>query len=148
MKKPIILILILIVLAFACFKIFSISNVLKVNNIVSTGKLIEKHNLCDIYLHDQNICYLWKEYPNLIDSNMFFLHVYAVDSTQLPEARKVYGFDNLDFKAMDSNILKTPYFSKNKITVIKAISAFKIKKIQTGMYNERERVWESKIIEF
>jgi len=145
MKKIVVLlVVVLIAFGYASYHYFDINNMIRVGQIEKSGKLIDKNNLCDIYIHDQMIWYLWKNYPNIMDSNRFFIHISPVDTSNLPEARKPYGTDNLDFQVTDEDKLKMPFFSSYNPVIHRPLPTYPMKWIRTGMYNSNiVRLWES-----
>ncbi len=71
----------------------------------------------------------------------FLLHVYPVDERDLPEIRRQYGFDNLDFT----------FFSWGRwideqcwATII--LPDYPISSIRTGQYTWQGRVWETDLV--
>jgi hypothetical protein len=144
--KRLFILLTIIVLAIGGYFIFDIGNHLKVSSIQSSGKLIDKNLVCDIYVHENTIWYLWKNEPQLLENVMFFLHVYPKAVGSLPADRQPFGFDNLDFHSSPESILSIPSFNEYKTVVFVKLPSYKILKLQTGNYNEKERLWETQIV--
>ena len=148
MKKSLLVLSTLVILAIGAYFLFDIGNYLKVNSIQNSGKLIDKNPVCDIYVYDNHIWYLWKNEPQLVENVMFFLHIYPTNVTALPAERQQYGFDNLDFHSSPESILSVPSFCDYKTVIFSKLPAYKILKLQTGNYNEKERLWETQIVNF
>ena len=58
----------------------------------------------------------------------FFVYVFPVDETDLPEGREIYEFDNRDFRASS--------FLDGTCTVKTGLPAYQIRYLQTGQYVE------------
>ena len=58
----------------------------------------------------------------------FFVHVFPVDETDLPEGREIYEFDNWDFRASS--------FLDGTCTVKTGLPAYQIRYLQTGQFVE------------
>jgi hypothetical protein len=146
MKKSLGAFLVIAAIAAGSYFIFDVGNYLKVNSIQSKGKLIDKNPVCAIYIYENTIWYLWKNEPQLLENVMFFLHIYPINVTDLPVERQQFGFDNLDFHSSPETILSVPSFCEYKIVVYKKLPSYRILKLQTGNYNEKERLWETQIV--
>jgi hypothetical protein len=146
MKKILFTVLTITILAVGGFLLFDIGNYLKVNSIQSSGKLIDKNTVCDIYVYENTIYYLWKNESHMLESVMFFLHIYPTTATSLTIDRQPFGFDNLDFHSSPKSMLSIPSFSEYKAVVYVKLPTYKMLKLQTGNYNEKERLWETPIV--
>ena len=51
----------------------------------------------DVYLSENKLTYVKEPCASTDTEAVFFLHLYPVDANGLPEHRRQYGFDNLDF---------------------------------------------------
>ena len=51
----------------------------------------------DIYINDNTLTYVKEPCARADTEATFFLHLYPVDGNDLPDRRRQYGFDNLDF---------------------------------------------------
>ena len=75
---------------------------------------------------------------------MFFLHLYPVDEADLPDHRKQYGFDNLDFDFVGRGVM---FDGKCMAKVI--LPEYAITRIGTGQYVPAaggfNRLWEGEI---
>ena len=70
-----------------------------------------------------------KEWSRPADlSAPFFVHVFPVDETDLPEGREIYGFANWDFRASS--------FLDGTCTVKTGLPAYQIRYLQTGQFVE------------
>ncbi len=68
----------------------------------STRRSLKANNLLagaafDIYLHERKLIYVKEPCSQADIEARFFLHVIPADVNDLPEQRRKYGFDNLDF---------------------------------------------------
>ncbi len=70
----------------------------------------------------------------------FFLHVDPVDLNDLPDHRKQYGFDNLDFHLHDFSL---PDLPRERFIAVRALPAYDIARIRTGQYTAHGRLWEA-----
>ena len=71
---------------------------------ISSGKPLESSNF-DVYLEENRLHYL-KEPCVLADTQApFFLHVVPKDLYDLPDDRRGYGFDNLDFRFAQRGVM-------------------------------------------
>lgn len=78
----------------------------------------------------------------------FFLHIFPVNSNELPEYRKIHGYDNLDFIYTDAKI-NPPFGTRYKSYLIakRVLPTYWIREIVTGQYipETGQRLWETKI---
>ncbi len=93
----------------------------------------------DVYLIENSLVYI-KEPCAWTDTEvMFFLHLYPADANDLPEHRRQYGFDNLDFSGFGM-------ISDGKCMVTAALPEYAIARIDTGQYVHVDggyhRFWE------
>lgn len=94
----------------------------------------------DVYFNRaQNILTYVKESCQKEDLRApFFLHVVPVDIEDLPEPRKEYRFDNLDFFFHDYGVLH-----EGKCVAVRELPDYLISKIFTGQYIDGVRLWEA-----
>ena len=104
-------------------------------SIVSTEP-IERSEF-DLYIDGGKLYYV-KE-PCAIEDvqDGFFLHVAPADPDDLPEARREYGFDNLDF-GFD---VRGVHFDGKCMASI-GLPQYAIARITTGQYDGTDRIWE------
>ena len=94
----------------------------------------------DVYLRDRALIYAKARCTADDRDARFFLHVNPVDVSDLPEERKEYGFDNLDFNFSDRG-----GESGGECFAVVELPAHEIASISTGQYTAEERVWGEKI---
>ena len=83
----------------------------------------------DVYL-DRNRLIYFKENCSPADEAEFFLHVIPVDDRDLPERRRVYGFENRDFDFWRHGF-KT---NDNRCAVMRRLPVYPIRHIRTGQF--------------
>ena len=67
----------------------------------------------------------------------FFLHVVPADLDDLPDARREYGFDNIDFRF---DVRGVQFEGKCAASV--GLPQYAIARITTGQYDGAGRTWE------
>ncbi len=70
----------------------------------------------------------------------FFLHVVPVDGRDLPDGRRRYGFDNLDFR------MKEYTGGGERCAAVRRLPDYPIAKLRTGQYTGEGRLWEGTVI--
>lgn len=77
----------------------------------------------------------------------FFLHIIPKEVIQLPQNRRKYKFDNLDFSwSNKKNYSYTSYgFIKNICIAAISLKEYPIKRIRTGQYRKAGKLWERSI---
>lgn len=131
---------------------FIYSNNKRNNNISilnsNTINLANMENDLNIFLNskEQKIIYFYNNCKNKDLNTKFFLHLIPEDVNHLPENRKQYKFDNLDFSWSVHNI-ETPFFGKysNSCLAVINLSKYKIKTINTGQFDGANRLWQTSI---
>lgn len=116
-------------------------------NIKNTILLFENNGLSIKFnTQEQKIIYFYNNCENKDLSTQFFLHLYSEDINNLPENRKQYKFDNLDF-TWSVNKVETPFFWEysNSCLAVIYLPKYKIKTINTGQYNAVNRLWQTSI---
>ena len=94
----------------------------------------------DVYLRDRALVYAKARCTAADRDARFFLHLDPADASDLPEERKEYGFDNLDFDFWDRG-----RESGGECFAVVELPAHEIASISTGQYTAEERVWGEKI---
>ena len=78
--------------------------------------------------------------PSSVTDMGFFLHLIPVDMDDLPDHRKQYGFDNLDFRFGDYALPLT-----ERLVAVRELPAYDIAGIRTGQYTDQGRIWEGEV---
>ena len=101
------------------------------------GKLIISSNF-DVYLRDDALAYV-KEPCSLSDvERRLFLHITPTNTHELPDDRKQYGFDNLNFDFFTYGII-----IDEKCVAVRDLPQYEIKRISTGQFGEEGKIWEA-----
>ncbi len=71
----------------------------------------------------------------------FFLHVVPVDGRDLPDGRRRYGFDNLDFRMKE-------YMEGGgeRCAAVRRLPDYPIAELRTGQFTDEGRLWEGAIV--
>ena len=98
----------------------------------------------DVYLHENTLTYVKEPCSSADTEAMFFLHLYPADANDLPDRRRQYGFDNLDFHFSTRGVI----FDGRCMTRI-PLPEYAIARIGTGQYVPAgggfNRLWEGEI---
>ncbi len=99
------------------------------------------HSVFDVHLLGKHL--LYSRQPCRRDDNdaRFFLHVFPVDERDLPDERRQYGFDNLDFR-----MKKTIMRNKERCTAVRRLPDYPVAKIHTGQFTGEGPLWEGTIV--
>ena len=93
----------------------------------------------DIYLTDEtSLMFVREPCYNSDIGDDFFVHIFPVDTKDLPEHRRQYGFDNLDFIFVDHGTRD----GRKCVAVIK-LPDYDIANIRTGQYTGQGQIWRS-----
>ena len=93
----------------------------------------------NVYLTDgRNLIYLREPCNNGDISDAFFVHVIPVDSKDLPEHRRQYAFDNLDFVFVDHGTR-----AGQKCAAMIELPDYDIAYVRTGQYTSQGQTWRS-----
>ena len=91
----------------------------------------------DVYLREDDLSYI-KEPCSLEDfPERFFLHVTPTNIDDLPDDRKQYGFENLDFGFLSHGIV-----TDGKCVAVHDLPEYDIESISTGQFSEEEKTWQ------
>ena len=101
-----------------------------------------RERVIDVYRSDNRLYYVRSptsdtQPPKSRREATFFLHVIPVDVNDLPDDRKQYGFDNLDFHFSDSRI---PH-GKRAIAV-RELPPYDVARIRTGQFIRAGSQWK------
>ena len=94
----------------------------------------------DLYLREDTLIYAREPCSGTDVAAMFFLHLYPVDLNDLPDHRKQYGFDNLDF---DFDLHGERF--DDKCLAIRALPEYDIERIRVGQYEGDRVLWTEEI---
>ena len=98
----------------------------------------------DVYLSEDTLTYVKEPCASADTEATFFLHLYPVDANDLPDHRKQYGFDNLDFDFDERGVI----FDGRCMAGI-PLPEYAIARIETGQYvrvlGGSKRFWEAEI---
>ena len=93
----------------------------------------------DIYFTDDGyLVYVREPCHNSDITEGFFVHIVPVDLKDLPEHRKQYEFDNLDFNFFDRG-----FKDGEKCAAMIKLPDYDIANIRTGQYNDEGPIWQS-----
>lgn len=68
-----------------------------------------------------------------------FVHLIPVDANDLPDDRKPYGFDNLDFRFNDSNV----FSPDERCASVRGLPDYDVARLRTGEYSDDDRLWQA-----
>ena len=68
-----------------------------------------------------------------------FVHLIPVDADDLPDDRKPYGFDNLDFRFNDSNVFPPD----GRCISVRRLPDYDVARLRTGEYSDDDRLWQA-----
>ena len=92
----------------------------------------------DVHLADGALTYVKQPCEQEDTEARFFLHVTPERVSDLPEARRQYGFDNLDFAFFPNGAL-----FEGKCAARAALPEYPIASIRTGQHDERQEIWSA-----
>ena len=92
----------------------------------------------DVYLTDDSkgLMYVREPCHNADISDDFFVHITPVDANDLPEHRRQYEFDNLDFVFVDRG-----YIDDRRCAVVIKLPDYDIAEVSTGQFSDRDQIW-------
>ena len=94
----------------------------------------------DVYLVADSLIYMKDQCSPEDTEPMFFLHLDPVDMNDLPDHRKQYDFDNLDFAFRDHRIP----IEGEVCVAIRDLPDYGIAAIRTGQFTGEGRIWEGR----
>ena len=101
----------------------------------------------DVYLNDNALIYVKDNCALISDTKApFFLGLFPVDETDLPDEARQYGFENHDFGFPESGF----YGNDDRCIAIAPLPEYNIARIHTGQYTQRadgstKHLWEGEI---
>ena len=97
-------------------------------------------HVTDVYRSDNRLYYVQRPHPKPAGDARFFLHVIPADVSDLPDYRKRWNHDNLDFSFRHRRI---PH-STRAIAVL-ALPDYAVARIRTGQFTSEGRLWEAEV---
>ncbi len=96
------------------------------------------HSRFDVFLHDSSLIYLNEACTAADMATRFFLHVFPKNAADLPDRRKRFRFDNLNFHFFDH------FFKADAGCIAVApLPDYEMSRIQTGQFvSGQDRVWD------
>ena len=94
----------------------------------------------DVFLDGRTLAYVKSPCAREETAARFFLHVVPVDMNDLPDGRKRWGFDNLDFSFEFDGVRLG-----DACMVGVALPAYAIAEIETGQFEGDRRLWDAEI---
>ena len=106
---------------------------------LTSGDLISRSEF-DIYLDENRLAFVKEPCAPADMEPRFFLHVYPVDEANLPRNRRVFGFQNLDFRFGEYGILY------NQIcAAVRYLPDHEVANIKTGQLANGRRIWTADV---
>ena len=95
----------------------------------------------DVFLTDhRSLIYVRNPCHNDDISNNFFVHIFPVDSKDIPERRRLNGFDNLDFVFVDHGTR-----DGQKCAALIELPDYSIASIRTGQHAGANQIWQREV---
>ena len=96
------------------------------------------HSRFEVFLHDRSLIYLNEACTEKDMAPRFFLHVFPKDAADLPDHRRQFRFDNLNFHFFDH------FFKAGaRCMVVVPLPDYEFSRIQTGQFiSGTDRVWD------
>ncbi len=94
-------------------------------------------SIFDVYLGEGKLTYVKEPCAPADTEALFFLHLIPADEDDLPDHRKQYGFDNLDFGFNWRGVI-----FEGKCMAAIALPEYAITRIRTGQFTDEGRLWE------
>ena len=96
------------------------------------------HHPYEVYGRGNSLVYVNVECTDLEREPLFFLHVEPVNAGDLPEHRREWGFDNLDFSFASSAT-----YEGERCGVARELPGWPILRVRTGQYADGDTLWTS-----
>ncbi len=105
-----------------------------IGQLASTTRVLESH--WDVYRNNDWLIYV-KETCSVEDMSLpFFLHLVPANVDDLPDGRKQYGFDNLDFSFANYRMM-----SARECIALRRLPDYAITRVRTGQFSGDNRLW-------
>ena len=111
--------------------------------IKETGPTIHgeyRGHVTDVYLSDNRLYYVRSPTHQAPEDARFFLHVFPVDVSDLPDSRKRWHSDNLDFYFEDYRV---PHGTR--AVAVRILPDYAIARIRTGQFTSEGRLWDAEV---
>ncbi len=113
-----------------------------IRELASTTRILEHH--WDVYQNNDRLIYV-KETCSIEDvSSPFYLHLIPANIDDLPDDRKQYGFDNLDFRFANYRMMSG---SARECIALRRLPDYAITRLRTGQFIGDNRLWQG-IVDF
>ena len=88
--------------------------------------------------HDNRLVYVREPCDSADVSERFFVHIFPVDSRDLPKHRRKYDFDNLDFAFLDRGII-----DGSRCVAVLDLPDYDIARLRTGQFTDHGPTWQN-----
>ena len=96
----------------------------------------------DLYLYENRLYYLKEPCDRTDTRARFFLHVAPVDPYDLPDDRREYRFDNLDFRFAGRGLI-----FDDKCLAAVGLPSYPAKSIRTGQFDGDSEIWSVEYVD-
>ena len=97
-------------------------------------------HVTDVYRFDNRLYYVRRPHPKPSGDARFFLHVIPADVSDLPDHRKLWHFDNLDFSFYAHRI---PH--STRAIAVRILPDYAVARIRTGQFTSEGRLWDAEV---
>ena len=97
-------------------------------------------HVTDVYRSDNRLYYVRRPRPKPTGDARFFLHVIPADVSDLPDHRKRWHFDNLDFSFYAHRI---PH--STRAIAVRILPDYAVARIRTGQFTSEGRLWDAEV---
>ncbi len=112
------------------------------DKLVSNGGEPLGDSFYDLYFRGDKLMYVRRPCLDSDIEDFFFLHLFPVELSELPEGRREYGFDNLDFHFHDHGVK-----SGDLCVAVRTLPEYGLERVDTGQYvmGTGRRIWETSL---
>ena len=97
-------------------------------------------HVTDVYRSDNRLYYVRRPHPKPSGDARFFLHVIPADVSDLPDHRKRWHSDNLDFYFRHTRV---PHGTR--AVAVRALPDYAVARIRTGQFTREGRLWDAEV---
>ncbi len=108
-----------------------------IDEMIARSELVFRSDF-DVYRSGNSLIYTRERCWGDDDAGWFFLHVFPVDVNDLPDHRKPYRFNALDFHFDEYRI---PFI--DRCVAVRDLPDYDIASVRTGQYTEEGQLWEA-----